>query len=194
MASRIGELCIYRLSWLPSYYIFHNLCAYSPLNQTLSWETTAIAPSGQPSSGLPQRTMSCDQSGDALPSFTLGASIAVAHHQIASDQLHHQQQQQQLQSQQHRLDAGGTTAQTAQTTTATTAAGISSSSSEHDNHETGTWSSDYSNSEDECSQIGSGIANAAAGNGDNAILVSIVGWLLIVFLIRCVASSVRSHI
>lgn len=30
--------------------------------------------------------------------------------------------------------------------------GISSSSSEHDNHETGTWSSDFSNSEDECSQ------------------------------------------
>lgn len=32
--------------------------------------------------------------------------------------------------------------------------GISSSSSEHDNHETGTWSSDFSNSEDECSQSG----------------------------------------
>lgn len=30
--------------------------------------------------------------------------------------------------------------------------GISSSSSEHDNHENGTWSSDFSNSEDECSQ------------------------------------------
>lgn len=31
----------------------------------------------------------------------------------------------------------------------TTAAPISSSSSEHDNHEAGAWSSDYSNSEDE---------------------------------------------
>lgn len=35
--------------------------------------------------------------------------------------------------------------------------GISSSSSDHDNHEAGAWSSDYSNSEDEFTNIDDGV-------------------------------------
>lgn len=37
------------------------------------------------------------------------------------------------------------------------AAGLNSSSSDHDNHEAGAWSSDYSNSEDEYTHVEDGV-------------------------------------
>lgn len=107
--------------------------------------------SWEPPASQPQRSLSCDTtaSDPMAMNFTLGGGIG-AH--LVDDQH------------QSGLPSNGAPASGAP---AAAAAGISSSSSEHDNHETGTWSSDYSNSEDECSQIGS-------GGADNAILVSLV--------------------
>lgn len=123
-----------------SFTFTHSIFIVRPLNQTMSWE---------PPPTQPQRSMSCDTTGSdpMAMNFTLGGGIG-AH--LVDDM------------QPHGLQSSGAAAAAA----ATAATGISSSSSEHDNHEASTWSSDYSNSEDECSQVGIGPA------ADNAILVS----------------------
>lgn len=112
--------------------------------------------SWEPPTTQPQRSLSCDTtaSDPMTMNFSLGGGIG-AH--LVDDQ--------------HQNGLSSSGAQALGVTSAV-ATGISSSSSEHDNHETGTWSSDYSNSEDECSQIGSGSA-------DNATLVSFVRILLL---------------